>query len=67
MNLDENLTQGDKQELMEELSNKADVLLKEIHRHLQQQDSKLDQILERLEKIENDSRGNLYKISQSHD
>ena len=30
MNLNENLTQGDKQDLLEEFSTKADVLLKEI-------------------------------------
>lgn len=46
MNLDENVTQGDKQDLMQELSNKADVLLKEIHGHLATQDAKIDQILE---------------------
>lgn len=49
MNLEENLTQGDKQELMEDLSSKADLLLKEIHRHLQEQDKKLDAIIKRLE------------------
>ena len=53
MNLNENLTQGDKQELMEELSNKADVLLKEIHSHLEEQDCKIDKILE---EFHNDSR-----------
>lgn len=59
MNLDENLTQGDKQELMEELSNKADLLLTEIHSHLEVQDDKLDVILKRLESLENDNRRNL--------
>ena len=49
MNLEENLTQGDKQELQEDLSNKADLLLKEIHRHLEEQDKKLNKIIERLE------------------
>lgn len=49
MNLEENLTQNDKQELQEDLSNKADLLLKEIHRHLKEQDRKLDVIIERLE------------------
>lgn len=52
MNLDENMTQGDKQELMEELSNKADLLLTEIHKHLEQQDIKLSMILQRLEALE---------------
>lgn len=50
MNLNENLTQNDKQELMEELNHKTDKLLDEIHKHLQEQDKKLDIILEKLEK-----------------
>lgn len=53
MNLNENLTQGDKQDLLQEFSSKADLLLKEIHTHLQQQDEKIDKILEELS---NDSR-----------
>lgn len=48
MNLDENVTQGDKQELQEDLANKADLLLTEIHTHLERQDIKLDRILEEL-------------------
>ena len=48
MNLNENLTQGDKQDLLEEFSSKADILLKEIHSHLEKQDDKLDKILEEL-------------------
>ena len=46
MNYGENLTQGDKQELLETFSRKADDLLGEIHDHLQQQDEKLDKLLE---------------------
>lgn len=56
MNLNENLTQGDKQELMGEFSEKADYLLREIHSHLEEQDNKIDTILEELK---NDSRRNL--------
>lgn len=48
MNLDENMTQGDKQELMQELSNKAELLLNEIHSHLKEQDKKIDKILAKL-------------------
>ena len=48
MNLDENLGQGDKQELLEEFSRKADGLLQEIHSHLADQDKKIDKILEEL-------------------
>ena len=37
-NLEENLTQSDKQDLQNELSDKADLLLNEIHKHLEEQD-----------------------------
>ena len=53
MNYGENLTQGDKQELQESLSQKAELLLNEIHGHLQEQDDKIDKILE---VIKNDNR-----------
>lgn len=46
MNLDENLIQNDKQELQQDLSNQAHLLLNEIHSHLQNQDDKIDKILE---------------------
>ena len=42
MNLDENLTQGD-------LQDKAQLILDEIHGHLQIQDDKIDEILRRLD------------------
>lgn len=48
MNLNENLTQGDKQDLLETFSQKADDLLTEIHSHLEKQDIKIDKILEEL-------------------
>lgn len=48
MNLNENLTQGDKQDLLKTFSQKADDLLNEIHSHLKDQDRKIDQILEEL-------------------
>ena len=50
MNFNENLTQGDKQDLLEEFSSKADILLKEIHSHLEEQDKKIDEILEAIKK-----------------
>ena len=53
MNLDENLTQNDKQELQEDLSRQVHLLLDEIHNHLQSQDDKLDKILELLGEREN--------------
>lgn len=54
MNLNENLTQGDKQELQEDLSKKADKILTEIHKHLETQDAKLDRILEELKNEKNE-------------
>lgn len=48
MNLNENLTQGDKQDLLKTFSQKADDLLNEIHSHLKDQDKKIDKILEEL-------------------
>lgn len=53
LNLNENLTQGDKQDLLEEFNNKAEQLLNEIHGHLEIQDNKLDEILKRIEVLEN--------------
>lgn len=53
-NLNANLTQNDKQDLQKDLSDKADTLLNEIHTHLANQDDKLTEILNRLEKLENE-------------
>lgn len=50
MNYEENLTQSDKQDLENKLSNKMDSLLTEIHNHLENQDKKIDCIIERLSK-----------------
>lgn len=44
-----NMTQNDKADLQQDLSNKADYLLKEIHQHLENQDKKIDEILKRME------------------
>ena len=51
-NLDENMTQNDKQELQSDLANKSNSILKEIHKHLEEQDRKLDTIIERLEGLQ---------------
>lgn len=59
MNLDENLTQGDKQELQEDLANKADILLSEIHSHLEKQDIKLDGIIKELEELKHGTERNI--------
>ena len=52
-NLSSNLSQNDKQDLQNDLSNKADLLLKEIHSHLEQQDAKIELILKKLEEKDN--------------
>lgn len=49
-NLEENLTQGDKQELMSELDTKTERVLKEIKKELQYQNILLVDIQKRLEK-----------------
>lgn len=51
-NLDLNVTQEDAQNLQRELSEKTDLLLNEIHKHLEEQDVKLSEILK---EIKNDS------------
>ena len=48
-NLKMNLTQDDKQDLQNDLSQSADRLLSEIHAHLEQQDEKINRILEKME------------------
>jgi len=52
-NLGENLSQSDKQDLQKDLTDKMNIILNEIHSHLQQQDDKIDLILKELN---NDSR-----------
>lgn len=56
MNLNENLTQGDKQDIIKNLSEKADTILKEIHAHLEEQDGKINKILEIVGGEQNDGR-----------
>lgn len=55
MNYSENSNQGDKQVILSGLANQADIMLRDINGHLQQQDKKLDSIIERLDRLENDS------------
>lgn len=54
LNYNENLTQGDKQELMQELDNKISLVLDEVHKHLEVQDRQLSTIIKRLEELEID-------------
>lgn len=48
-NLNENLSQSDKQDLLADLHNSAKSLLDKLQTHLENQDKKLDLILARLE------------------
>jgi hypothetical protein len=50
-NYGENLTQGDKQDIMQEFDNDTKKLLDEIHAHLESQDNKLNEIQKRLEAL----------------
>lgn len=50
-NLEENLSQSDKQELIHDLNQKTDYLLNEINKHLEIQDEKIDKILEILKEV----------------
>lgn len=59
MNLQENLTQGDKQDLMDNIDKKTKNLLDQIHEHLENWDKKLDKIYEMVYNIiENNKGGN---------
>ena len=54
-NLRSNTSQEDRQKLEEHFNNKLNLLLEEIHSHLQQQDEKINLILNKLEVVSNDS------------
>lgn len=45
MNLDENITQGDVQQLQQQFDSNVSIVLDEIHAHLQDQDEKINEIL----------------------
>lgn len=53
-NLRSNTSQEDRQKLEEHFNNKLNSLLEEIHSHLQQQDEKINLILNKLEVVSND-------------
>lgn len=50
LNLQENLTQSDKQDIVDNFNEKAEELMSKINAHLQLQDQKIDRILEILNK-----------------
>ena len=55
-NLDLNVTQEDAQKLEQELNKNVQLLLTELHGHLEEQDRKLDMILKQLEDRNDNSR-----------
>ena len=55
MNLDQNMTQNDKQELQQQLNTSVEKLLNELHTHLERQDNKINEILAKLEADKNDN------------
>jgi hypothetical protein len=54
LNYNENLTRGDKQELMQEIDNKISLVLDKVQKHLEIQDKQLNIIIKRLEELEID-------------
>lgn len=53
-NLEQNLSQNDKQDLQNDLSEKADRILSEIHTHLEKQDRLLNEIMDKINNITSD-------------
>lgn len=58
-NLDMNVTQTDAQKLQHNLDSNTQLIIKEIHRHLEEQDAKMAKTLVKLEEIKNDLVRNL--------
>ena len=54
-NLRSNTSQEERQKLEEHFNDKLNILLEQIHGHLQQQDAKIDKILTMLEAHEDDN------------
>lgn len=51
MNLDENTTQGDMQDLTQEFNLRVEAILDEIHGHLEIQDAKLEEISKAIKEL----------------
>ena len=54
-NLQSNNSQKERQKLEEHFNNKLNIVLNDIHSHLQKQDEKIDLILKKLEMTKNDN------------
>ena len=51
MNYEENLTQNDKSEILQNSQNVSDKVIESIERHLENQDKKIDEIIQLLKDI----------------
>ena len=58
-NLDMNATQSDTQNIQHQLDTNAQIILKEIHKHLEDQDIKMSEALRKLEEIQYDLNRNI--------
>ena len=57
-NYDENLTQGDKQDLLHEVDEATEQAIRKVREHLAEQDKKIDRILEMLKNEDKTLHGN---------
>lgn len=57
-NYDENLTQGDKQDLLHEVDEATEQAIQKVREHLAEQDNKIDRILEILKNEDKTLHGN---------
>jgi hypothetical protein len=55
MNYNENITQGDMQNIAQALNENTSIGIKDIHEHLREQDEKISEILELLKGVGNDA------------
>lgn len=58
-NLDLNVTQEDAQNIQHKSDANANFILNEIHKHLEEQDAKIDLILKELEELKNGAERNI--------
>ena len=65
-NLDANLTQNDKQEMLEDFNQKIKTALNEIHTHLENQDRKIDEIYYLLTQIYKNQKGEVKNVQDTY-
>lgn len=65
-NLDANLTQNDKQELLSDFNEKIKIALNEIHAHLENQDRKIDELNHLLIQIYKNQKEGIENVSNTY-